>query len=112
MDDELPGEALSKPRKSNSNNNLETKFSLKQYSFKDEQGVIIFHLLNKGNKLKLTEVRRPDEVGRTNIRNCCLFHRMVHHPTSRCLVLKDKNQALIEAGVLTLKSEQKKVMLT
>ena len=24
--------------------------------------VIIFHLLNKGNKLKLTEVRRPDEV--------------------------------------------------
>ena len=33
---------------------------------------------------------------------------MVHHPTSRCNVLKDKIQALIEAGVLTLKSEQKR----
>ena len=34
---------------------------------------------------------------------------MVHHPTSRCYVLKDKIQALVDAGVLTLKSEQKKV---
>ena len=35
---------------------------------------------------------------------------MVHHPTSKCFTLKAKIQALIEAGVLTLKSEQKKVM--
>ena len=34
---------------------------------------------------------------------------MVHHPTSRCFILKDKIQALVDAGVLTLKSEQKKV---
>ena len=34
---------------------------------------------------------------------------MVHHPTNKCFVLKDKIQALIDAGVLTLKSEQKKV---
>ena len=34
---------------------------------------------------------------------------MVHHPTSRCYVLKDKIQSLVNAGVLTLKSEQKKV---
>ena len=34
---------------------------------------------------------------------------MVHQPTSRCYILKDKIQALIDAGVLTLKSEQKKV---
>jgi len=34
---------------------------------------------------------------------------MVHHPTSRCFALKDKIQALVDAGVLTLKSEQKKV---
>jgi len=66
-------------------------------------------LLNKGNKLKLPEVRRPDEVGRTNDLNYCLFHRMVHHPTSKCFVLKDKIQALIDAGVLTLKSKQKRV---
>ena len=34
---------------------------------------------------------------------------MVHHPTSKCFVLKDKIQALMDAGVLTPKSEQKKV---
>ena len=34
---------------------------------------------------------------------------MVHHPTNKCFVLKDKIQALVDAGVLTLKSEQKKV---
>ena len=69
----------------------------------------IFHLLHKGNKLKLPEARRPNEVGRTNDPNYCLFHWMVHHPTSRCYVLKDKIQALVDDRVLTLKSEQKKV---
>jgi len=34
---------------------------------------------------------------------------MVHHPTNKCFILKDKIQALIDAGVLTLKSKQKKV---
>ena len=34
---------------------------------------------------------------------------MVHHLTSKYFVLKDKIQALVDAGVLTLKSEQKKV---
>jgi len=34
---------------------------------------------------------------------------MVHHPTNKCFVLKDKIQALVDAKVLTLKSEQKKV---
>ena len=71
--------------------------------------VTIFHLLQKENKLKLPEARRPNEVGRTNDPNYCLFHRMVHHPTNKCFILKDKIQALVNAGVLTLKSEQKKV---
>jgi len=79
------------------------------YSFKDEQAVAIFHLLHKGNKLKLPEARQTNEVGRANAPNYCLFHRMVYHPTSRCYVLKDKIQALVDAGVLTLKLEQKKV---
>ena len=34
---------------------------------------------------------------------------MVHHPTNKCFVLENKKQALVDAGVLTLKSEQKKV---
>ena len=71
--------------------------------------VIIFHLLHKGNKLKLSEARRPNEVGRTNDPNYCLFHKIIHHPTNKCFVLKDKIQALVDAGVLSLKSEQEKV---
>jgi len=34
---------------------------------------------------------------------------MVHHPTDKCFVLKDKIQVLVDAGVLTIKSEQEKV---
>ena len=34
---------------------------------------------------------------------------MVHHPTDKCFALKEKIQALVDAGVLTLKLEQKKV---
>jgi len=48
-------------------------------------------------------------VGRTNDPNYSLFHRVVHHPTNKYFVLKDKIQALIDAEVLTLKSAQKKV---
>ena len=34
---------------------------------------------------------------------------MIHHPTDKCYVLKDRIQALVDAGVLTLKTEEKKV---
>ena len=34
---------------------------------------------------------------------------MIHHPTDKYYVLKDRIQALIDVGVLTLKMEQKKV---
>jgi len=106
---ELSGEAPPKQKKGNASDNQESEFPLKMYSFKDEQVVTIFHLLHKGNKLKLPKVWRPDEVGRTNDPNYNLFHWMVHHRTSRCFVLMDKIQALANAGVLTLKSEQKKI---
>jgi len=67
--------------------------------------VIIFHLLHKVSKLKLSEVQCPDEVGCINNPNYYLVHRMIHHPTSRFFVLKDKIQVLVDAGVLTLMSE-------
>ena len=69
----------------------------------------IFHQLHKGNRLKLPEVQRHEEIGHTNYPNYRLFNRMMHHPTGRCFILKDKIQILVNAGVLTLKSEQKKV---
>ena len=66
---------------------------------KDEQVLTIFHLLHKGNKLKLPKVRRSNEMRRTNDFNYCLFHKMVHHPTCKCFVLKNKIQALMDASV-------------
>jgi len=53
---ELSGTAQPK-QKNNTNGNQEFKIPPKVYSFKDEQVVMIFHLLHKGNKLKLPEAR-------------------------------------------------------
>jgi len=106
---EVATEVQQMPKKANSGINSGFKFPPKQYSFRDDQVVTIFHLLIKSNRLKLPDVIKPEEAGRTNDSNYCLYHRMIHHPTSKCFVLNDKIQALVEAGVLTLKSEQKKV---
>jgi len=38
----------------------------KQYSLKDEHVVSLFKLLYKSSNLKLPEVRRPEEVGKTD----------------------------------------------
>ena len=106
---ELSGKAPPKQKRSSASNNQEFKFLPRQYSFKDKQVETIFHLLNKGNKIKLPEVRWPEEMGRRNDPSYYLFYRMVHHPTSRYFILKDKIQALADTRVLTFKSEQKKV---
>ena len=94
MSVELSRDVHSKAKK-NAFNNQESKFPPKKYSFKDEQVVAIFHLLHKANKLKLPDAWRPNEVGRTNDPNYCLFHRMVHYPTNKCFVLNKQfsNQA-------------------
>ena len=94
MSVELSRDVQSKAKKSGFNSQ-ESKFPPKQYSFKDEQVVTIFHLLHKENKLKLPDARRPNEIGRTNDPNYCL----------KCFVLKDRIQALVDTGVLTLKLE-------
>ena len=53
----------------------------KQYSFKDEHVDSLFKLLNRSNRLKLPEARRPEEVGKTDNPNYCMYHRMLGHPT-------------------------------
>ena len=70
---------------------------------------MLFKLLNKSNRLKLPEARRPEEVGKTDNPNYCLYHRMLGHPTKSCYIFKDILQALIDAEVLKLRPEQKKV---
>ena len=70
--------------------NQEFKFFPNQNSFRKEQVVAIFHLLQKGNKLKLPEARHPNKIGRTNDPNYCLFYRMVHHLPTTALSLRTK----------------------
>jgi len=76
---------------------------------KDEHVDSLFKLLNKSNRLKLSEAKRPEEVGKSDNPNYCLYHKMLGHPTKSCYVFKDILQALIDAKVLKLHPEQKKV---
>ena len=65
-------------------------------------------MLHKSNKLKLPEVKHP-EVGTTDDPNYYLYHRMVGHPIKSCYIFKNVIQALIDADMLKLHPEQKKV---
>src|SRR3954471_10824515 len=64
-------------------------------------------MLRKGGQLKLPEPRKPKEVGKTDDPHYCLYHRGLGHPTKNCWSLKNKLQALVDAGALRLKTEQK-----
>src|SRR3954471_13456208 len=64
-------------------------------------------MLSKGDQLKLPEPRNPEEVGKTDDPRYCLYHRGLGHPTKNYWSLKDNLQALVDAGGLRLKTEQK-----
>jgi len=81
----------------------------KLYSFKDEHVISLFKLLQKSNKLKLSEIRHPEEVEKTDDPSYCLYHRMLGHPTKNCYIFKVILQALIDVEVLKLRPEKKKV---
>jgi len=81
----------------------------KSYFFKDEHVVSLFKLLQKYNRVKLSKIRRSEEVGNTKDSNYCLYHRMLGHPTKNCYIFKDVLQALIDTEVLKLRPEQKNV---
>ena len=81
----------------------------KSYSFKDEHVVSLFKLLQKSNRLKLLKIRCPEEVGKTDDPNYYLYHKILGHSTKNCYIFKDVLQALIDAEVLKLHPEQKKV---
>ena len=70
----------------------------------------MFKLLNKNNRLKLPEAKRPEEVGKTDNPNYCLYHRMLGYPTKSFFIFKDILQVLIHADLLKLRPEQKKVI--
>ena len=81
----------------------------KLYSFKDEHVVPLFKLLQKSNKLKLPEIKRLEEAGKSDDPGYYLYHRMLGHPTKNCYIFKYVLQALIDAEVLQLRPEHKKV---
>jgi len=77
----------------------------KLYSFKDEHVVSLFKLLQKSNRLKLLEIRCPEEAGKTDNPSYYLYHRMLGHSTKNCFIFKDVFQALIDAEVLKFRPE-------
>ena len=72
----------------------------KSYSFKDERVISLFKLCKKSNRFNHSEIRRPEEVGKTEDPNHFLYHKMLRHPTKNCFIFKDIVQALIDAEVL------------
>src|SRR5438270_1217753 len=64
-------------------------------------------MLSKGGQLKLPEPRNLEKVGKTDDPRYFLYHRGLGHPTKNCWSLKDKLQALMDAGALRLKTKQK-----
>jgi len=88
---------------------LQVSCAPKGNSFKDENVDSLFKLLNRSSRLKLPEARCPEEVGKTDNLNYCLYHRMLGHPTKSCYIFKDILQVLIDVEVLKLRPEQKKV---
>src|SRR3954463_2512234 len=69
-----------------------------KYSFKDDKFEALFKMLNKSGQLKLPEPRNPEDVDKTDDPCYCLYHRALGHPTKSCWSLKDKLQALVDAG--------------
>src|SRR4051812_44878558 len=78
-----------------------------KYSFKDDKVEALFKMLSKGDQLKLHEPRNPEDVGKTDDPRYYLYHRGLGHPTKNCWSLKDKLQALVDAGALRVKAEYK-----
>ena len=81
----------------------------KTYFFKDEHVVSLFKLLQRSNMLKFSEIKCPEEVRKTIDPKYCLYHRMLGHPAKNCYIFKDALCAMIDAEVLKIRPEQKKV---
>src|SRR4051812_11483684 len=64
-------------------------------------------MLSKGEQLKVPEPRNSEEVVKTDDPLYCLYHQGLGYPTKNCWSLKDKLQALVDAGALRLKTKQK-----
>ncbi|KAH0746046.1 hypothetical protein KY285_007703 [Solanum tuberosum] len=55
---------------------------------------------------ELPEMKQPDEVGRSDDRKYCKYHRLVGHPIEKCFVFKDKIMDLAHKGKIELEDEK------
>lgn len=60
--------------------------------------------------MRLLEVPRPEEMGKVGDPNYCKYHWMLGHPTKSFYQLNDILQALVDAGALKLRPEQKAIL--
>lgn len=66
---------------------------------------MIFNML-VSNMIKIPRPKRP-KWGAQKIPSTIYYHRIINHPIKDCFILKDKIQALVEMGVLSLNEEKK-----
>lgn len=59
--------------------------------------------------LNLLEDKHPKEAWNVDDPKYCLYHLIIGHPTKNYYILKDKIQPLVDANIIKLLPEQKKI---
>ena len=68
----------------------------KKYPFPDSDlSGMLDDSLEKGI-IKLPPSKRPEESGRTNNPKYCRYHRVVSHPSEKCITLKERIMQLLK----------------
>src|SRR3954470_22553608 len=77
------------------------------YSFKDEAAESLLLSLLQQKLLRLSQLNKLEGMWKTKEPNYCAYHRMLDHPTSSCLVLKDQLQDFVNNHTLRLRPDQR-----
>src|SRR3954466_11056719 len=94
----------------NAANNLgltEYRPTYTNYSFKDEAAESLLLLLLQRKLVRLPQPPRLEGMWKTKEPDYCAYHRMLDHPTSICLVLKEQLQYFINNHTLRLRPSQR-----
>jgi hypothetical protein len=74
----------------------------KTYPFPDSDVPGMLEDLLEKEIIKLSECKRPEEMGRTNDPKYCKYHRVVSHTVEKCFILKDLILRLAREGKIVL----------
>ena len=78
----------------------------KKYPFLDSDVSEIFDEFLELKLIDLPEMKRPDEAGKTDDPNYCMYHRLVSHPLEKCFVFKDRVMRLANENKIILDDEK------